>query len=588
MTQIERQFGTEPVQIVEIDQDFCALTYGESPCTAAVGVTGNIKCFNTASTCQDRENFDRASLTLRFSKPDMSAGDRYGYVIPSLVSVTTAPSRINIGGRSRDSGALGNRAVLNVVFQDHPHSDHLVDKYREERSFDAYRQGTFWGKWLARNPFYIGRRIRVYEGYAGQTIEEMRVRTYAIETVNGPDTQGHVQITAKDFLKLTDRERAVAPRPTLGETASSVTDTQTTITLENTTEGEYPTGGGTVRIGDEVMTYGSASYEGDGETILSGITRGTDGTEADEHDEFEAVQLCLRYTNEPSYLIAYDLITNFAEVPSEFIDLDAWFNEWDTFLPAFTLTALITEPVGVNDLLGELSRDSTFNIWWDERDQAIPFRAVRVPSGDIVSVTDDANIIRDSVGLRRRGEDRISQVWVYYGIRNPIEAEEEATNYRRRRISADLDAQLPEEYGEPRIFQIFSRWIQTEAQAINVTALLLQQYRDTPLRVTLTLDAKDRDLWLADIVEVTHHNIQTVTGTLDRALYQIISAEETVPSERVEYEVQSFGLAVRIARWMPDGSPVYEDATDEERAEGFFWADGDGLTPDGNQGYAWQ
>ncbi|MEE8543234.1 MAG: hypothetical protein V3S94_05190, partial [Gammaproteobacteria bacterium] len=48
----------EPIVVIELEQDQCRLLYGVSPCTAALGTTGTRKCYNTRSTCQDRENYD--------------------------------------------------------------------------------------------------------------------------------------------------------------------------------------------------------------------------------------------------------------------------------------------------------------------------------------------------------------------------------------------------------------------------------------------------------------------------------------------------------------------------------------------------
>ena len=57
-------FGRKPITIVEIDVDFCALTYGTAPCTAALSAATPRKCFNTFKTCQDQANFDQGTLTL--------------------------------------------------------------------------------------------------------------------------------------------------------------------------------------------------------------------------------------------------------------------------------------------------------------------------------------------------------------------------------------------------------------------------------------------------------------------------------------------------------------------------------------------
>src|SRR5690625_3570994 len=56
----------EPIAFVEIEQDFCNLTYGVAPCMAGIGVTGNTQCYNTLRTCQDANNFSRGTKNLWF------------------------------------------------------------------------------------------------------------------------------------------------------------------------------------------------------------------------------------------------------------------------------------------------------------------------------------------------------------------------------------------------------------------------------------------------------------------------------------------------------------------------------------------
>lgn len=54
----------EPLVVVELEQDQCRLLYGDSPCAAALDVTGTRKCYNTRKTCQDSDNYDTAPLVL--------------------------------------------------------------------------------------------------------------------------------------------------------------------------------------------------------------------------------------------------------------------------------------------------------------------------------------------------------------------------------------------------------------------------------------------------------------------------------------------------------------------------------------------
>src|SRR5690606_33070581 len=60
---------TKALNYIEIDVDYCSLTYSVPPCMAALGVTGDVKCFNSLGTCQDPDNFANEPVTLRFTMP---------------------------------------------------------------------------------------------------------------------------------------------------------------------------------------------------------------------------------------------------------------------------------------------------------------------------------------------------------------------------------------------------------------------------------------------------------------------------------------------------------------------------------------
>jgi len=97
--------GREPVHLVEIVQPFCDNTYGTAPCTASG--TDDEKCYNTRATCQDPDNFalTAGGLSLYFSNGEVAEQkiDGAPYVIPSLVSVSTSPTRVNLAGSNPDA-----------------------------------------------------------------------------------------------------------------------------------------------------------------------------------------------------------------------------------------------------------------------------------------------------------------------------------------------------------------------------------------------------------------------------------------------------------------------------------------------------
>ena len=515
------EVGREPIQIVQIDQDFCGEVYGVAPCTASIPTTGDIKCFNTFSTCQDTTNFNKGSLTISFGKAT-DALPKDEYIIPSLVSVSASPTTLNAGGGSNNSGPLGVRSSVAITFRDHPHSDRLVDPYRTERGYIATDRGTFWGKWIARNPYYQNRIIRVLDGYKGQLLSEMTSRTYIIDSVSGPNASGAVTIKAKDILRLADNDKAVAPRLSEGELIADINETATTLRITGAVEADYPAPG-IVVISDEVITYtGVSTIIVNEEINLTGCVRGTNGTLADDHSLEDRVQLCLEYTDELVSDIAYDLLTNYGSIPTAYIDKPAWDDEASTWLAQFNMSTLITEPTGVTELLGEITEQALFYIWWDERQQLINLRAIRPAVETPVSITDNSNILAETTSIQVKADERISQVWVFWNRKDPTEDLDEDKNYRAVRIRANLEAEGENQFGEQRIKKIYSRWIQNSAQAINITSRLLARYSDNQKYLTLALDAKDRQLWTGDIADITHFNIVDTTGLPETQRWQIL------------------------------------------------------------------
>jgi hypothetical protein len=101
-------------------------------CQAILGTSGIRKCFNSRFTCQDPENYTPGVLTLRFGRGQEDTL-QYGPLIPSMIELETTPASINLAAMDKNTSALGSREVVTIQFQDHKHSDHLVDKYRLQR-----------------------------------------------------------------------------------------------------------------------------------------------------------------------------------------------------------------------------------------------------------------------------------------------------------------------------------------------------------------------------------------------------------------------------------------------------------------------
>lgn len=584
-------FGRKTITIVEIDQDLCVNTYGVAPCNAAIGVTGSRKCFNTRSTCQDLENYALGDpLTLRFAKPDSDVPDDM-YIIPSVQSVSTSPTRINIGGRQGQDKPFGRRAQITIAFHDHPHSDNIVDPYLSERDYDPLTRSTFWAKWIRRNPFWNKRSIRIIEGYVGQVYADMQRRHYLIENIAGPDSKGRVTVTARDVLTLVDDSKAQAPSLSNGVLRDPVTSSSTTVYITGAPLIEYTKNGvNAVRIGDEVMRYSSITDLGVDGLRLNTVTRGTDNTQAQDHEAGDTVQACLEYIGERPDLAAYDLIVNQAGVNPDFIIETDWAQEAVTWLGSIAVTRLLTEPIGINQLLGELCEQTLIYIWWDERTQLINFKAVRPEIGNVPMITEDANLIQNQTSLSTKPELRSSEIWVSFLPLTPVGSRKSREQYRRTRARIDPTAASEFEYGERRVYEVFSDWLSTEAQVDLLTFRLLARYRRNLRFMKFEVDAKDRDILdVGQVFDVRYKGFTDDTGEVTAIRYQVISAHESPPGERVIIEAQQFDFDIegRFGLWMADDAPLYGDATDIEKDAGMWWANDDGLVGDNEDGYTW-
>lgn len=566
--------GREPVQIVEIKQPICAHVHGSAPCTATA--TGDGRCFNTRASCQDVANFALGTpISLYFTKPQQSQPPGV-YALPFLQSVSTAPTAINLAVSSDNQTGLGVRAVAQITLSDAPHTDRIVDPYLSGRTYDPMSRGSFWTKWLVRNKFRVGMTVVVYEGYVGQSIGAMVSRQYQIDRITGPGPGGTVTIVARDILARLEDRKAKAPTLSPGTVWQDIDATELTLIVQDATTSDYPASG-TLRIGEETITYSARSADTSGRITFTITERGSDGTTAEDHSVDDVVQSCLRYTSVRVDTILNDLLASYAGIDASYIPTSAWDAEISAYLNNFTLSSLITEPTSVGQLVSEISEQCALYIFWNERDKEVQLRAIRGIDVQPATISDDANIVMQSFSVSEYPEERVSQIWVHYNQHSPTKSLDDESNFKNVYIKADLSQEAAETYGEPAIRQIFSRWLTTEILAKTLASKVLSRYIDPPRRATLSLDAKDRSIWVGDTIYVDHSLDVDEFGERRARLWTVTSAEETLPGEQVKYLIEDTTLYGQIAVVMEDTDPDYQgDGSDQfdgmwiSRADGTY------------------
>lgn len=466
-----------PVAIIEIDIPYCDLTYGVAPCMAAIGVTGTRKCYNTIRTCQYRAAFTANPKTLRFCAPSENVNFfKNGapvVVIPSVSSIAVTPAVLHPGVD------IGQRESVRVVFADHPHSDAGLDKYLFERTFNPFDQGTFWGKLRARNPSLEGYAFRLLRGQYGQDLSQMTTYTYVIDSIIGQADS--LTLVAKDVLILADQKKAQAPRISNGVLAFGLAAAGTEITLSPAGVGnaEYPVTGKISIGGKEICDFTRSS------DVMT-LTRAQNGTEAEEHDPDDIVQLVLVYAAaQPADIIA-DLLINYTPgINASWINTAEWDIEVDQYIGRL-YSGVIAEPTSVIELLNELIEQVGLAFWWDAIHLQLRLQSLR-PVAATARLYSDDHVIESTFKVVEQPQRRVSEVWTYYGQRNPLEALDEANNYKAAIASIDPNAAM--DYPQSAIKKIFSRWISgnNRPAASRLNAMLLSRYRDPPRMLSFEL-----------------------------------------------------------------------------------------------------
>lgn len=432
--------------------------------------------------------------TYRFTFPQESV---LFAAIPALENVSVTPGVVDPGV------SMGQRASIRIAFKD----------FRYPLEGTDYASGTFFGKLRARRKSLQGLPLRIIRGVVGQDIGDMPTEHYVIESLSR-SADDVVSIVAKDLLKLADGDRAQAPAVSRGRLAAAIDSDDTEVDLAPAGIGdEYPESGKLALGGSEIVTFTR-----DGDTLT--IVRSQSGTEATDHDEEEVAQLVLEYDAESPADIVYDLLTNYTDIDPDWCPLDEWKADIDTYIGRL-YSAEIADPTPVKKLVDELIEQTGLVMWWDAIAREIKLKSLRPVTGGRVVNTDE--IVAGTFNFAEQPSKRVSEVWTYFALRNPLAKLDDPQNYRS--VSVLIDPEAETEYGQQAIRKVYSRWIAIDnrSAADRLNTLLLSRYRDPPRKFSFDLSLSSAAPGLGDGVRLGHWSLQDEDGELVTAPAQITS-----------------------------------------------------------------
>jgi len=584
---------TKTVQVLELRQKRCDLRFGVGTCTA----TGTPKCFQTYNTCGAKSVFNLdGELRWYFTRPGdpapltaglPSADEWYGPAIPTLRTVKTEPTRLNLGAVREGESPFGLRGTVSVTLDDFEFRNQFGDFYASERTVQG-SIGRLLLAWLGEAVPQL--EMYLYTGKEGDSLAAMTVRRYDVTNIN-PPSGGAWTITGLDPLGRAERKKAQFPPATDLRLHSDIDASTTTISvsgLETDVNKQMGNESGIYygRLGGEVISYTGYSGSG-GVWALSGVTRGVLGSTADSHSVDDGLQRVGHYQNVLYPDMVEDLLSNHTTIDAALIPIADWETERDTWLPTLRGTGTFTEPRPVSEICADAMRDGTFSIWWDERAQEIKMLANRQPTATPVAINERNAIV--SSAIKRTPDDRRTRVTIYYGRRDPTESLTEAKNYATQRIRIDAEAEGANYAdGTVRNLEWYSPLVRTDANAVLVQALFLTRYRETPRYLELTLSEKDATLTIGDVLSVTSYDEIDTLGNPVTEPWQIIEWEELEPGFSYRVLAQSYILFERPGYIMQDTAVDFSDPLADAEPFKLWITENDGTMPDGSVGYVIQ
>lgn len=468
----------------ELHLPVCSRVYGQAPCQAAIGVTGDYKCFNTPATCQDPQNYQESDepKVLRWVKSAEYVVPDVG-VIPSLQSVRVTPMEL------RPGIDIGSRESATITFSNHSDNDFYLDPYYLDRDYDPYFNGDFWSKFDERYPNTQGYQCYVVRGHAGQTWDQMEKSSYIVDRGILSESLENFTFTVRDIFMFLQNNKTQIPRPCDGFLASNIGTDLTPFDLEPPGIGDftYPDGkrmypsSGFAYIGEEYFQY---SISGD---TVTPIARGLRGTEAVEHEEGDSMQVVEVFNSVTSSEILQRI---FSYTPIN----PRWYNvsQWDAEVEEYDnrlYSGEISEPTNIDKILNELSQDLCLSVYPDVVDEKIILEYVRnrVP----VYHFNDGNMF--DIKRSKDYDKRTSAVYIRFGRRNPLLKMDENINYLGRLYRLNDNQNEVLQKNSDVVHSQYSRFIPLNLrEAADVSARVrLGRYSSPPRIMNFSVDQSE-------------------------------------------------------------------------------------------------
>ena len=510
---------------------------GEFGTVAAAHSSGSVKlmhsgeadgsCYATPNTCSSADSYD-ADTKLIFNFPTTQLDlDQIFY--NGFKSWSHTPAKVAPGE------SVGKRAGGSVRVADSKDTDVYVP-YSDRRT----TRGMLFDKLLERHPNFEGRPIKIKTGFDPLNYDEANfiTREYIMDSVNLDG--GVLNIKFLDPLILTEDKKAKAPIASQGTNTIKIDNTSTTITYTDAPAFDYGVATSTVfvRVDKEVIECTVLS-----DFVLTIVNRAIGGTEQKDHEINATIQECLVYDDVNVIDIIEDLLTNYTNINSSFLDD---YTAVKAATSAITLTANINKPTAVIKLINELVITGDLVMFYSETEQKIKINQVKDASAGIISINEDDHIEKDSISVSRDVKGQYTRYTVAWSP-NDITQTKDEENFSIVYQSVNLNQELPKAKGEVNEKKtFFNRWLTNSNDDVLIGAGIAQSTIDrtdkTPINLSYILDVESvfdtqsSMLDLGTIYSLSTSRGVNVDGSQKSQTHQVLSMKDL---GNMKYKIES-------------------------------------------------
>lgn len=292
------------------------------------------------------------------------------------------------------------------------------------------------------------------------------------------------------------------------------------------------------------------------------------GTTAVAQKIGDGVQLCKAWRNQSVSTVMKDLFNavdpvngTVLGIPDALIDIAGMQSEDSIWLGSkFNITACLTTPEDVGDLIGDLCRQTGAAAWWSPTLQKVKYKVIGPQPPSVIinnKFTDEAHIIAGSIKIDTLDDLRLSFVAMNYSLVSATANAKEDKNFANGEVYIDRDAEDVNEYGTRKAETNYSRWFgpANSAAMLQWTQRRIARYRDPPKQITFKVDPKDNAAREGDLYDLETAALTDEKGQPLAARVLILRRQDNGGDISIMARTTTFNR--RYGFIAPNGTPNY-------------------------------